>query len=58
MKVEFDESFEKSIKKLKDPKIKAKLIDLIELLEEVNTVQTIPKPRSWPLFLYLKPFFE
>ncbi|HAK78149.1 MAG TPA: plasmid stabilization protein [Runella sp.] len=42
MKVEFDESFEKSIKKLKDPKIKAKLIDLIELLEEVNTVQTIP----------------
>lgn len=42
MKVEFDESFEKSIKKLKDAKIKAKLIDLIEVLEEVDTVQALP----------------
>ncbi|MCA0234395.1 MAG: type II toxin-antitoxin system RelE/ParE family toxin [Bacteroidetes bacterium] len=42
MKVEFDESFEKSIKKLKDAKIKAKLIDLIDVLEEVDTVQALP----------------
>lgn len=42
MKISYDESFEKSIKKLKDAKIKAKLITLIELFEEANSLQEIP----------------
>jgi len=42
MTIEFDESFEKSVKKLKDAKIKAKLIDLIELLEGTDSLQSIP----------------
>lgn len=43
MILQFDESFEKSIKKLKDQKIKARLIKLIEDFENVDSLADIQK---------------
>jgi hypothetical protein len=42
MNVTFDDAFEKSIKKLKDAKIKAKLLELIEAFEQADSILTIP----------------
>lgn len=43
MIIEFDESFEKSVKKLKDQKLKARLIKLIEDFENADSLSEIPK---------------
>ena len=43
MILQFDESFEKSIKKLKDQKLKIRLIELIENFEMVDSLADIPK---------------
>ncbi len=42
MILQFDESFEKSIKKLKDKKIKARLLSLIESFESADSLAEIP----------------
>jgi len=42
MILQFDESFEKSIKKLKDKKIKARLLSLIESFENSDSLAEIP----------------
>lgn len=41
MILQFDESFEKSIKKLKDPKLKIRLINLIEDFENADSLTEI-----------------
>ena len=43
MILQFDESFEKSIKKLKDQKLKTRLIKLIEDFENADFLSEIPK---------------
>jgi mRNA interferase RelE/StbE len=43
MTLQFDESFEKSIKKLKDQKLKVRLIELIEDFENAGSLSEIPK---------------
>ena len=43
MIIEFDESFEKSVKKLKNQKLKALLIKLIEDFENADSLSGIPK---------------
>ena len=43
MIIEFDESFEKSVKKLKDQKLKVRLIKLIEDFENADSLSEIPK---------------
>ena len=42
MNLLFDESFEKSIKKLKDKRIKIRVIDLIETFQEAENIAEVP----------------
>jgi mRNA interferase RelE/StbE len=42
MKILFDSSFEKSISKLIDKKFKRRLLNLIELFEQAESLSTIP----------------
>ena len=42
MNLLFDESFEKSIKKLKDKRIKIRVIDLIETFQEAENITEVP----------------
>lgn len=42
MKILFDESFEKSVKKLNDQKIKDQIVELIEVFENAGSLQIIP----------------
>ncbi len=41
MKVIYDESFEKSVKKLKDSKVKSRVIELIDIFENADALQVI-----------------
>ena len=42
MNLLFDESFEKSVKKLKDKKVKIRVIDLIETFQEAENIAEVP----------------
>lgn len=42
MNLLFDESFEKSVKKLKDKKVKIRIVDLIETFQEAENITEIP----------------
>ena len=42
MEILFDDSFEKSIKKLNDKKLKSRLLDVIELFEKAESLSKIP----------------
>lgn len=46
MILQFDESFEKSIKKLKDRKIKTRLLSLIESFEKAESLADIPNVKK------------
>jgi mRNA interferase RelE/StbE len=57
MKIAFDESFEKSIKKLKDNKVKQKIIDLIDEVEnasELSQLANIKKMKGFATFYRIR----
>ena len=41
MNLLFDESFEKSVKKLKDKKVKIRIVDLIETFQEADNITEV-----------------